>query len=75
MFKATDGWQDEDEVITTPLTFISTNHAILYERLKPVFADVDDTLCLDPKSILNKITNRTKAVILCWLGREYWSLK
>ena len=31
--KERDGWQDGDEVITTPLTFVSTNHAILYERL------------------------------------------
>ena len=43
------GWQDGDEIITTPITFVSTNHAILYENLKPVFADVDEYLCLDPE--------------------------
>src|SRR6516165_12697239 len=31
------GWQSGDEIITTPLTFVSTNHAILYENLRPVF--------------------------------------
>ena len=36
------GWRENEEVITTPLTFVSTNHVILYERLRPVFADVDD---------------------------------
>src|SRR5580658_5233384 len=47
MFKSKYGWVDGDEVITTPLTFVSTNHAILYERLTPIFADVDESLCLD----------------------------
>jgi dTDP-4-amino-4,6-dideoxygalactose transaminase len=63
IFKDTGGWQDGDEVITTPLTFVSTNHAILYERLRPVFADVDETLCLAPHSIEKKITPKTKAVM------------
>ncbi len=31
-----------DEVITTPLTFVSTNHVLLYEGASPVFCDVDD---------------------------------
>ena len=43
------GWNEGDEIISTPLTFVSTNHAILYEGLNVVFADVDDYLCLDPK--------------------------
>lgn len=68
LFKAHDGWQDGDEVITTPLTFVSTNHAILYEKLQPVFADVDDSLCLDPASIEQKITPKTRAVIFVGLG-------
>ena len=68
MLKAHDGWQDGDEVITTSLTFVSTNHAILYERLTPVFADVDETLCLAPESILEKITPRTRAVIFVGTG-------
>lgn len=62
------GWADGDEVITTPLTFVSTNHAILYERLTPVFADVDQYLCLDPEDIERKITSRTRAVIFVGLG-------
>lgn len=61
-------WKDNDEVITTPLTFVSTNHAILYENLKPVFADVDETLCLDPKSIEQKITAKTRAVMFVGFG-------
>jgi len=62
------GWQDGDEIISTPLTFVSTNHAIVYERLRPVFADVDEYLCLDPESVASRITPRTKAVIFVGLG-------
>ncbi len=68
IFKRKYGWEDGDEVITTPLTFVSTNHAILYSKLKPVFADIDDHLCLDPKNVATKITNKTKALIYVGLG-------
>jgi dTDP-4-amino-4,6-dideoxygalactose transaminase len=68
MFKSELGWQDDDEVITTPLTFVSSNHAILYENLKPVFADVDQHLCLDPVDVEKKITSKTKAIIFVGLG-------
>jgi dTDP-4-amino-4,6-dideoxygalactose transaminase len=66
LLKEANGWREGDEVITTPLTFVSTNHAILYEGLRPVFADVDEHLCLDPGSIAARITPRTRAV--CFVG-------
>lgn len=62
------GWCDGDEVVTTPLTFVSTNHAILEAGLKPVFADVNDTLCLDVQSVLDHITSRTRAVAFVGIG-------
>jgi dTDP-4-amino-4,6-dideoxygalactose transaminase len=62
------GWDDGDEVISTPLTFVSTNHAILYCGLTPVFADVDEYLCLDPASVLERITPRTRAVMFVGMG-------
>jgi dTDP-4-amino-4,6-dideoxygalactose transaminase len=68
IFKHYLNWQDGDEIISTPLTFISTNHAILHERLKPVFADIDDTLCLDPVSVERLITPKTKAVMFVGMG-------
>jgi len=61
-------WKDNDEIITTPLTFVSTNHAILYENLKPVFADVDESLCLDPESVAKHITPLTRAVMFVGVG-------
>lgn len=68
VFKDANKWQDGDEVITTPLTFVSSNHAILYNNLTPVFADVDEQLCLDVKSIESKITRKTKAVMFVGIG-------
>ena len=62
------GWADGDEVITTPLTFVSTNHAIILNNLKPVFADVDDTLCLDPISVEKLITPRTRSILFVGMG-------
>ena len=57
------------EVITTPITFVSTNHAILYERCTPVFADVqEDTGNLDPVSVASKITARTRAIMAVHMG-------
>lgn len=61
-------WGVGDEIITTPLTFVSTNHSILYERLTPVFADVDEFLCLDPISVERKITKKTKAILFVGIG-------
>ncbi len=68
LLKERYGWQNGDEVISTPLTFVSSNHAILYEKLRPVFADVDEFLCLDPVSVAARITPRTKAVLFVGLG-------
>lgn len=69
IFKDAYGWEEGDEIITTPLTFVSTNHAILYERLFPVFADVNPlSLCLDPQSVEKKITTRTRAVMYVGVG-------
>jgi dTDP-4-amino-4,6-dideoxygalactose transaminase len=63
-------WEDNDEIISTPLTFVSTNHAILYENLKVVFADVDDQLCLDPIDIERKITPKTRAILFVGVGGD-----
>lgn len=68
VYKDRYNWQEGDEIITTPLTFISTNHAIMYEKLKPIFTDVDEFLCLDPISVEKNITNKTKAVIFVGIG-------
>ncbi len=68
ILKMRNDWDCESEIITTPLTFVSTNHAILYENLKPVFADVDQFLCMNPIDVEKKITDKTKAVIFVGVG-------
>ena len=68
ILKLTSGWQDGDEIISTPMTFVSTNHAILYNNMSVVFADVDEYLCLDPKSVAEHISPRTRAVMFVGLG-------
>jgi dTDP-4-amino-4,6-dideoxygalactose transaminase len=63
VLKRREKWQDRDEIIVPPNTFISTARAVTYEIMTPVFADVDEYLCLDPADMLAKITPRTRAVI------------
>jgi len=52
-----------DEVITQGFTFVATWEAIFDAGAIPVFAEIDETLCLDPEDIAKKITPRTKAII------------
>jgi dTDP-4-amino-4,6-dideoxygalactose transaminase len=68
-------WKDADEIITTALTFVSTNHAILYNSLTPVFCDIDNQGCLNSDIIEDKITPKTKAIMFVGLGGNVGSLK
>ena len=53
-----------DEVILPPLTCMPCMYAVLYCNAIPVFADIDpDTFLIDPKSIKQKITKNTKAIM------------
>lgn len=57
-----------DEVITTPFTFIATANTILAANAKPVFADIDPlTYNIDPEKIEQKITKKTKAIMVVHL--------
>lgn len=53
-----------DEVITTPITFAASANCALYCGAVPVFADIDpDTYNIDPASVADKVTEKTKAVV------------
>ncbi len=57
------------EVVTTAVTFISTNLGIVYERLRPVFADVNPrTGNLDPADVAARLTPATRALVLVHYG-------
>jgi dTDP-4-amino-4,6-dideoxygalactose transaminase len=52
------------EVITTPYSFVATAHSLLWNGIKPVFADIDPvTLNLDPQQIEAAITPQTTAIM------------
>jgi len=52
------------EVITTPMTFAATAHAICWNGLTPVFVDVlPNTLTLDPEAVKMAITEKTSAIL------------
>jgi perosamine synthetase len=58
------GVSDGDEVVTTPLSFVASANVVLYERARPVFADVDPvTFNLDPDAAAAAVTERTKALL------------
>jgi perosamine synthetase len=58
------GVGDGDEVITSPFSFVASANAAIYERARPVFADIDPvTLNLDPQAAQAAIGPRTRALL------------
>jgi perosamine synthetase len=58
------GVEQGDEVVTSPFSFVASANAALFERAKPVFADIDPvTLNLDPEAAEAAVTTRTKALL------------
>ncbi len=56
-------FEDGAEIITTPFTFVSTTHAIVRNRLKPVFCDIrEDNYTIDETKIERLITPKTRAI-------------
>lgn len=53
-----------DEVIVPPFTYIASVEAVIFAGALPVFAEVDETLCLSAEGIKKVITPKTKAVLL-----------
>lgn len=73
-----------DEIILPTFTFVASFEAILFTGAVPVFADVDETLTLDPTSVKKHLSSRTKAIMpvhmcgamadldaLCSLAKEH----
>lgn len=57
------GVENGDEIITSPITFVSTSNAAIFLGAKPVFVDIDiNTYCIDIDKIEEKITEKTKVI-------------
>ena len=58
------GVTDGDEVVTSPFSFVASANAIVFERAKPVFVDIDPvTLNATPDAVAAAVTERTRAVL------------
>ncbi len=58
------GVTDGDEVVTSPFSFVASANVIVYERARPVFADIDPvTFNLDPDAAADAVTDRTAALL------------
>ena len=58
------GFGPGDEVITTPLTFVSTAHAATYTGAEPVFADIDPhRRTLDPERVREQVSEETTGLV------------
>ena len=65
------GLKEGDEVIVSSMTFVASANVVLYCGAIPVFADIDDeTWNIDPESIKDKITSKTKAIIAVDFGGQ-----
>lgn len=53
-----------DEVIVPGYTFVASMSSVVYARAIPVFAEIDESLTLDPEDVEKKITPRTKAIMI-----------
>ena len=61
---ALQGMGISGEVITTPFTFVSTTHALYWNKVRPVFCDIEpDTFTLDPEKVEELITPWTTAIL------------
>jgi dTDP-4-amino-4,6-dideoxygalactose transaminase len=61
---ALQGLQVSGEVITTPFTFVATTHALFWNKIRPVFVDIEpEHYTLDPARVEKAITPWTSAIL------------
>ncbi len=59
-----NGWGEGDEVITSPFSFVASANCLLYERIEPVFCDIDPvTHNLDPTAVEAAIGEQTAGIL------------
>ena len=57
------GLKNDDEVITSPISFVATSNMIIQANAKPIFVDVKLDGNIDEKQIEKAITSKTKAIV------------
>lgn len=58
-----------DEIVVPTNTFIATPNSVIFATGKPVFADIEEnTLCLDPEDLKERITAKTRGVMIVHIG-------
>jgi dTDP-4-amino-4,6-dideoxygalactose transaminase len=61
---ALQGMEISGEVITTPFTFVATSHALFWNKIRPVFVDIEpDYYTIDPEKVEAAITPWTAAIL------------
>ncbi len=51
------------KVITTPFSYVATTSSILWEGMEPIFADIDDSMCVNPAEVEKLAKNGAKAIL------------
>ena len=60
---------EKTEVLVPSITFVSTAHAAMYNKAKPIFVDVEEsTLCIDIEDLEKKISSKTSVIIPVHMG-------
>ena len=55
----------ENEVITTPFSYVASTSSLFWEKCSPIFVDIDErTLNINPEKIIDKITSKTSAILV-----------
>lgn len=57
------GWGEGDEVVTSPFSFVASANCLLYEAVRPVFVDVEETLDMDPAAAAEAVGERTAGLL------------
>jgi dTDP-4-amino-4,6-dideoxygalactose transaminase len=61
---ALQGMELSGEVVTTPFTFVATTHALFWNKIRPVFVDIEpDYYTIDPEKVEAAITPWTTAIL------------
>ncbi|MDA9625118.1 DegT/DnrJ/EryC1/StrS family aminotransferase [Candidatus Pelagibacter bacterium] len=70
-----NGIKNNDEVITTPFSWIITSNAISATGAKPIFVDIDENFNIDPNKIEKAITKKTKAIVPMHVGGKLCNME